>query len=283
MEEANPIQKTAGDGPLVSICIPAYQQADFIIETLESCLTQTYANIEIVVVDDCSPDDTVAKVEALAGTHPSIRLIRNATNQGVEKSWNLALSACKGDYIKLLCGDDLIAPECIARQVEALAQNPGVALVSCSRDIIDHRSRVVSSSRRKRFLSPTPLTSGLRIALRSGTNIIGEPACVLFRRSTEVFDARLPYLIDLDLWVKLWAHGALLILPQTLASFRIHPASLTSTIGLRHFHEYREFVKKMVLRHPDLIRWQDRWVASAKAFVLGWMRNLFLLLIRLRS
>jgi glycosyltransferase involved in cell wall biosynthesis len=273
MTQTNPTEKT---NPLISICIPTFNQVAFIGETLKSCLEQTYSPIEIIVVDDHSSDGTDSIVAEFAREHPAITLIKNTHNIGLEKNWNLALTAAKGDFVKILCGDDLIAPTCIEKQAQALLKYPSVAFVSCSRNIINSNSSIIRSQGRTQFLEPVEIHAGLEKVVRSGTNPIGEPACVLFRRGNEKFDAEFQYMIDLDFWIKLWDRGSLLILEETLASFRIHPKSLTSVIGTGHFQEYRRFLLKISKSHPKLIKPSARWIGSIKALFMGLARNLFL-------
>lgn len=262
--------------PLVSICIPTFNQFSFILETLESCLRQTYSNIEIIVVDDCSTDQTAVAIKKYVATHTGIRFIQNSVNLGVERNWNLALASARGIFIKILCGDDLLSSDCIEKQVEALLKFPDVAMVSCNRDIIDHKSQIILSPKRSQFFEPTSLKDGIKKVVRSGTNPIGEPACVLFRRTDEVFDAKHPYLIDLDFWFKLWRHGKVLVIKESLASFRIHPSSLTSLIGLKHFYQYKEFIRKISLKHSNELHTFDKIVSLMNAFILGFFRNIFI-------
>ena len=93
-------------------------EREFIASTLESVLQQTYRHLEIVITDNDSTDGTVAQIRKF--TDPRIRLIQNEANLGLGANWNKALSCATGTYVKLLCADDLIYPDCLQRQVEAL-------------------------------------------------------------------------------------------------------------------------------------------------------------------
>jgi len=264
------------DLPLVTICIPSFNQTSFISETLESCLQQTYPNIELIVVDDCSQDGTFEIVKKFAMAHPAIRVIQNTTNLGVEKTWNLAIKNAQGELIKLLCGDDVLDHTCIEKQVRPFINNPDLSLVGCNRKIIDDKSHVIFSPNRKKFLQPTSFELGLGALIRSGTNVIGEPACVLFRKTSALFDGTLTYMIDLDFWLKTWESGPLLMLEESLAYFRIHPSSLTSSMGLKHFREYRKFVTAITNRYENQLKPLDCKIGVCKAFLISLLRNLFL-------
>ena len=101
--------------PLVSILVPAYNAAPYIAETLDSALAQTWQNIEIVVVDDGSRDDTLA----IAKTYESKRVkVISQENKGASTARNRALKAAQGDFIQYLDADDLLAPDKIERQLK---------------------------------------------------------------------------------------------------------------------------------------------------------------------
>jgi glycosyltransferase involved in cell wall biosynthesis len=212
--------------PLVSIVIPAYQNARFIDGTMSSALAQTYADLEVVVADHSSTDGTWEKLQAYADD-PRVRLApRTPRGGGAPANWNAVTSLARGTYVKLLCGDDLIAPTCLARQVEELEAHPSAVLAAVRRDLIDPDDRVLL---RSRGLGPlTGLVPGdvaVRTLVRTGTNLLGEPGCVLVRREalTAVggWLGTYPYLIDQFTYMNILGKGELVGIPETLASFRI--------------------------------------------------------------
>jgi glycosyltransferase involved in cell wall biosynthesis len=107
--------------PLVSILMPAYNAEQWISESIESALAQTWGDKEIIVVDDGSSDRTLAVAQRYASP---IVTVTTRPNQGAAATRNTAYSLSKGDYIQWLDADDILAPDKIARQVEALAQCP---------------------------------------------------------------------------------------------------------------------------------------------------------------
>lgn len=109
--------------PLVSVIIPMYNAADYITETIHSVLQQTYQNLEIIVVDDCSTDQSVAFVSEMKTTIPNITLLQNATNSGVAISRNKGVERAKGRFICFLDADDLWLPTKIEKQVQFMLQN----------------------------------------------------------------------------------------------------------------------------------------------------------------
>jgi glycosyltransferase involved in cell wall biosynthesis len=212
-------------------------------------MDQTFKDFEIVVVDDCSSDRTVSVVRSFSNSR--IRLIQNPQNLGLGENWNKALSCVRGKYVKLLCGDDLLHPECLAQQVEVLEQPgaSGVVLAVCNRNIVNSGNRNVL---RRRFPRSGGRISGaklIRKSIRWGSNLIGEPAVGLFRREalarTNSCDPSNPYAIDLGLWAELLKHGDAFIDETTLASFRISARGASARIGLRQAAHFRQFVRKL--------------------------------------
>lgn len=128
-------------GPLVSVCIGAYNRKDTIRECVDSALGQTWENKEVVVVDDASTDGTR---EILQEYGDGIRLICRETNSGIcPVTRNQALAEAKGQYVAFLDSDDVWYPEKLARQVEFLEEHPDIPLCHTLCNVIDGKSRVV--------------------------------------------------------------------------------------------------------------------------------------------
>src|SRR5271154_7117490 len=109
--------------PLVSILIPAYNAEAWISDTLRSALAQTWERKEIIVVDDGSKDQTLAVARRFESESDCVHVFTQE-NQGAAATRNKAFSLCKGDYVQWLDADDLISPEKIARQMEAIGDSP---------------------------------------------------------------------------------------------------------------------------------------------------------------
>jgi glycosyltransferase involved in cell wall biosynthesis len=236
--------------PAVSVCIPAYRGAAHIGEAIESVLAQTFADFELVVVDDASPDDTAQWVARY--DDPRIRFLRNERNAGVQANWNRCLELARGRYFKLLPQDDLIAPECLARELEVLDADRAerLALVFCARSIIDRRSRsLMTRGYPSRTRGAVAARTMWRKCMHRGTNLMGEPGGVLFRtalgRRIGGFDASIGNVTDLDCWFRLLLHGDAYYLPERLASFRVAPGSWSLDIGARQAAHFRAFVARV--------------------------------------
>ena len=108
---------------LISVITPAYNAAKFIGETIDSVIEQTYLNWEMIIVDDCSTDETVTIVKQYAKTDPRIRLIQLEENSGSAIARNTAMDHAKGDYIAFLDSDDLWYPDKLAKQLKFMQAN----------------------------------------------------------------------------------------------------------------------------------------------------------------
>jgi glycosyltransferase involved in cell wall biosynthesis len=275
---------TPSRAPKISICIPAYRGGRFIGAAIESVLAQTETDFELVIVDDCSSDDTAALVAAF--TDERIRFIQNEQTLGAEANWNRCLTEARGRYIKLLPQDDLLAPDCLAAQATVLDADDGeqIALVFGWRTIVDERGKPMMTRRGPRGLIGR--VSGaelLRQCVRAGTNLIGEPGGVLFRRATArqvgPFDASIPYLIDLDYWARLLAHGDGLAIPHSLSSFRISAESWSVAIRGRQAGEFRAFISRISARQDIPLTTSDIAIGRCMAAlncvgrlaIYGWM------------
>jgi GT2 family glycosyltransferase len=234
--------------PLVSICIPVYNGESFLGETLASALAQTYTNTEIVVSDNASTDRTGEVVATAAAHAPNIRYERAGTNVGPVGNFNRCIDLARGTYIKILCADDLLYPDCLTRQVAAFEGEDGraISLVSAARDIVDERSRV-----RLRPRPPVPsgrvsASDAVQRTVRSGTNLYGEPQSVLFRtadaRAVGGFNPNYGFCLDLDLWFRLLTRGDLFRIPDALCAFRVSPNSWSTGLSGKQAAEYQRFL-----------------------------------------
>ncbi len=234
----------------VSILIPTYNGARHIRPAIDSVLSQAGVDLELILVDDNSKDGTADIVESYADTR--IRIVRNPSNLGPEGNWNRALELANGKYVKLLPQDDLLQPGGLAAQVAALEADidETIALVFGTREIIGPTGKILT---RRGFKGSAtgriPASLLMRHCIRRGTNVIGEPGAVLFRRKLADkvgrFDGQQGYVIDLDYWIRLLAHGDAWYLEQPVSSFRVSGGSWSVAIGRQQSRQYTDFIARM--------------------------------------
>ena len=270
----------AGTSPAVSICIPAYKGAVVLAATIESVLAQTFADFELVIIDDNSPDDTATLVAGYAD--PRIRFLRNPSNLGPQGNWNRCLEEARGTYFKLLPQDDLLAPDCLALQVGVLERDTErqIALVFSAREIIGPTGKVVF--RRGYADAAEGRLPGLDVVarcIRNGTNLIGEPGAVMLRKrtadATGPFDGQDPYVIDLDYWFRLLAAGDAYYFDRPLASFRIYAGSWSVAIGAGQTGDFRRFIARIAAQARFSVGRLDRWAGYLMTGVNTHLRRVF--------
>ena len=262
--------------PTVSVCIPTYNGAQYVERTIRSVLAQTFEDFELVVRDDGSTDDTLAVVQSIDDER--VRIVAGRENAGAGANFALAVAEATGTHVKLLCQDDVIYPECLDRQVAALDADDRVVMVSCHRDIVDDHDRVVYRNRGWRGASG--VLEGdrvLRATVRAGTNLIGEPSAVLFRReafeAAGGFDTSYAYMIDLEAWTRLLEHGSLHYLPDAQCTFRVSQQSWSSQLRREQARQARELLRTLRARHPAVVTRADLAVGLTKPTLLAAARR----------
>ncbi|ANI37922.1 glycosyltransferase [Mycolicibacterium vaccae] len=222
--------------PAVSICIPAYQAQRHLSATLDSALAQDSDDFEVVVVDNNSSDGTGRLLDGLAD--PRVRVLRNDVTVPMIDNFNLAIRRSRGRYVKLVCADDILAPDCVRVQAAALDAMPEVTLVSARTDFIDDNGAMMRPDRGLPGIAGRqPADHVVRRIVRSGTNPIGPPVAAMFRRADfdrcGGFRHVSSFLSELDLWVRLLSRGEFYGVPRTLAAFRIASGSTTALTSAR--------------------------------------------------
>lgn len=129
--------------PLVSILIPTYNRAWHIRETIHSALTQNYANLEVIVVDDASTDDTAQVVRAISDAR--LTYARQAQNVGMVANWGACLERAAGKFVVFLSDDDLLRPDFVANRVGYLTEDTRVNVVFSRYDVQDRNGERLST------------------------------------------------------------------------------------------------------------------------------------------
>jgi glycosyltransferase involved in cell wall biosynthesis len=207
--------------PLVSFCLPTYGRARFIGRTLSSVLAQTVRDFEVIVVDDCSPDDTRAVVANF--DDPRLTYIRNDMNQGVPGNLDRAMRLGRGQFLVLLEDHDLLAPTYLEATLAVANRYPSVAVVSTDIVTVDDDDRPVDIYRNQ-FEERTPG----RVLLRRLLTRHDCPFSVttLVRASAldglePLFDRRYGWYADQYLWLRVFTRGDLGYVRQPLLYFRL--------------------------------------------------------------
>lgn len=244
----------------VSVVIPSYNGAKTIADTIASVLAQDVAGLEVVVSDDGSSDGTLKAVRRIGDER--IRILDDTSRVGPAANWNRALDAATQPYVKLLSQDDLLYHGNLAASVAALDEHPTSALSAVRRDVIGADGTVLLRSRGLGGMEgPIAADDALKRVVRSGGNLIGEGACVVMRRAfvrgSGGFDGSLPYVIDIDLWLRLLGGRSLIAIPETLAAFRVHGESWSKELSRAQGRQFSEFIDRLASEHGGTLTAAD--------------------------
>jgi glycosyltransferase involved in cell wall biosynthesis len=264
--------------PRVSVVVPSFNNAAFIEETMDSILAQTFEDFELVVADHTSTDDTWERLQRYAAD-PRVRLLRTPAGGGAPANWRRVTEEATGDLVKLVCGDDLLHPICLERQVAAMDAHPGVVLVSAKRDLVDARGDVVVRARGLAGMrGRVPGREAARRTVVAGANVFGEPACVLVRRAALEaaggWDDRHPYVIDEATYVAVLLHGDFFAVPESLARFRLSAAQWSVHLAHEQSVQVLGFHHELAVAHPGLLSRLDLLRGDTLARGMAYTRRL---------
>jgi len=253
----------SGSATLVSVIIPAYNAEAYIEATLASVLSQTYTNIEVLVVDDGSRDRTAEIVQAVAAQDRRVSLLRSS-NRGVAAARNLAIDNSGGEYIAPLDADDIWYPQKLDKQVKCFSRiGPNVGLVYAWSTCIDENGQLTGA-----YIAPD--VEGEAYLSMVYTNFIGNASAPLIRRSClehvggyesryREYDAQGGE--DQDLYVRIAEHYRFGIVREFLIGYRQIKGSLScNTAAMAKAHALLQ--ADIRRRHPELPERVHRWAES---------------------
>lgn len=221
---------------LVSIIMPSWNTGRFIAESIQSVINQTYENWELIIVDDCSTDNTDAVVASFSDTR--IRYLKNSKNSGAAVTRNRAIREAKGEWIAFLDSDDLWAPEKLAKQINFMKEH-GYVFSYHDYVKIDEESQPLNI-----------YVTGPEVVTKQKMYNYGYPGCLTF-----MYSAKAMGLIqikdikknnDYAILLKLCKKADCYLLPENLAQYRIRKKSIS-----------HDKLTKKLKSHYDLFHWCD--------------------------
>lgn len=249
--------------PKISICIPTFNGELYLEDSLNCIFNQSYTDFEIIIVDDKSTDGTYNIAKQFADQDQRVHFYQNKTNLGLVSNWNKCIEYAKGEWIKFLFQDDLLHPDCLEKMIENA--NPKNRIIFCQRDLIydpNDANSVILAQRIIKFpyfknIFPNggyiePKTF-IKTALEyQDVNFLGEPTTTLIHRDIfeiyGLFSPLLAQLCDLEFWLRVGVNEGIFLLPENLASFRLHDSSTTSkNIERRTF--IIDYLDRLALRY----------------------------------
>ena len=205
---------------MISIILPVFNGEKFLTQAIESCLNQTYSNLELIIVNDSSTDNTLNIAKRFAIQDPRVKIISNSRNKRLPASLNIGHKAAQGNFITWTSDDNFFEPEALDVLFTTIEEKE-VDIVYSDFNLIEEDGKL-----RRQFILDQ--NSSLLLG-----NVIG--ACFLYRK--EVFDRNCGYdenlhtVEDYDFWLQAALHSRFLHIPNILYNFRSHQNSLSSELN----------------------------------------------------
>lgn len=258
--------------PKISVCIPNYNYGRYITEAIESVLCQTFEDFELVIVDNCSNDNSIDIIKKFSTSDSRLKCFFNKQNVGMANNWNLCLNYARGEYIKILCADDLLMPSYLENTIDAFMNHPSAVMVSCARSITnEYLERIMVLSYSDRNM----VEKGADVIKRciQGGNLIGEPTATIFKKSaaSRGFDPNYKHLIDFEMWLHLLETGDYVFIPDELCLFRQHDNQ-----GTKYNFRSLEFVDDEINiynKYKDRLSFFEKQRVKSKLTMLIWNCN----------
>lgn len=216
------------NGPKVSILVPVYNGETYLAECLDSILMQDFEDVEILVSDDHSKDQSGEIIQKYAVHDSRIRWWKNPKRAGLTANSNVCLRAARGEYIKFVHQDDkLLSCSAIRKMAAALDQYPTAVLAGSQQHLTGKTTVPVT------FPCKTGLYDGRQMIVacfERNTNLVGQPSLTLFRKvsARRGFDRRFTGHMDYEMWCHLLEQGDFMHLAEPLATWRVHAGQQTA-------------------------------------------------------
>ncbi|UOQ76977.1 glycosyltransferase [Hymenobacter sp. 5516J-16] len=258
---------SAASAPLVTVVALCYNHARFLEAALTSIAAQTYSNLEVILVDDASTDDSSVILRRYAAAHPSWQLHLLPENVGNCRAFNHGFRQSKGEFLLDFATDDVLLPERISQQIRQFAQaGPRCGVVYSDAELIDEDGRHVRNHFRRDArgqLHPLP-ASGLVFTEVLARYFISTPTMTMRRAVLEElggYDETLAY-EDFDFWVRASRNWEFHLLPEVTTQKRLHPQSM-SRKGYRPHDPYLASTIRVCRKALALCRTEQERAALA--------------------
>jgi hypothetical protein len=236
-----PGRRLDGVAPKVSVFTPVFNRKRYLPDCMDSILSQSFTDFEYVISDNASDDGTYELALERAASDPRVRVRRNPENLGMQVNSNLAYAELVGEYVIMVCSDDLLLPGALQRFVEALDDNPSAVLATSSTALIgvdgtplprQDMGFNLTLCEQETVIAGAAMAAPLIVELR---NVVGNPP--LYRRALVSPDRwveigqRFLAAGDVALYVDLLSQGDAVYFPPPLRAYRIHAQQFTQAGG----------------------------------------------------
>lgn len=226
--------------PSISVIIPTYNRPNKLSRALSSVISQSYENLEVIVVDDHSVTDTLSVIEGFCDDR--LKYISHDINKGSQQARNTGISSAKGDYIALLDDDDTWLPDKLELQLELMEDKEDIGLVYCGcYDVLESDNSIIKIR--------TPEFRGDVHGKILERNILASPTPLIKREVFDIagpFDITLPSCQDWDMWIRIAQHYEFDYVDRPLAKFYFHGNQISVNMEKRV-----EGRQRLVEKHKD--------------------------------
>jgi glycosyltransferase involved in cell wall biosynthesis len=250
---------------MISICVPTFNGSAYLAATLASISAQTFEDYEVLIVDDLSTDDTLAIAEAFAARDARVRIVRNTERAGSSaRNANQCLRHARGEWIKFLFQDDLMAPTCLAAMLEAGQR--GHLVISWhdylfAPDVDDDVRRFYQNIPTLAAVLPTAYadadTFSDAVLEHWGVNFIGPTSSSFIHRDCFTrygeFSSEIRTFPDFEYWIRVGNREGISIVRERLVTFRVHNTSISAGIRSAHRTNQKMSLEELLL-HLNLAR-----------------------------
>lgn len=215
--------------PLISVVMPVYNAGDFLLESINSILRQTYRNIELVIVDDVSTDHSWEILQSFARKDKRIKLFRNRKNMGVSVTVKKAISKAKGQFLARMDADDIARSYRLKKQVNYLSSNQEVVAVGGQCQVIDIKGKIIGEKKFPIEFKDIYKSIFTFIPLQQPTLMINRSK---LPKDFQYYQDGMNTAEEVELLFKLFQYGKVENLSEYLLQYRLH-ANNTSLKNLR--------------------------------------------------
>lgn len=287
--------------PLVSICIPTYNGSNYIREAMESAISQSYSNCEIIVSDDKSKDNTLEIIETFRAESPFHIHVFHHDPFGIGANWNNCVKNANGDFIKFLFQDDVLEKDCVEKMICTFQKDSSIGLVASKRKFIvdqnmgssarnwieKYKNLQIQFEEGNEYTYFNKSIFKRRDFFKSPMNKIGEPSVTMFRKSiiNEVgyFDENLKQILDYIFYYKVLKRYSIVTINEPLVSFRIHKDQTTNVNRNREIKDYEIYNKLLYNEFYPYLHPNKQKELRNKYSIKSKMKNMLLYVYRIFS
>jgi alpha-1,3-rhamnosyltransferase len=262
--------------PLISVPVVTYNSSKTVLETLDSIYNQTYENLELIVSDDCSTDNTVDICQEWINAHKE-RFVRTELlvvekNTGVSANMNRAEAACQGEWVKPIAGDDVLLPKCVEIYVDYVKNHPEAVCVFGKVEAFGDNKEIVDRFQDTIFdysFFALPIVEQYKwLITRSFQPIPAATTFYNYHKTREIgviYDERIPMLEDWPRWIRCLEKGVRFhFVDKTVVRYRVSDNSICS--GTLYIEKFQKSLALMYIyyQYEPAIKFKGFWLATLK-------------------